>query len=49
MSGGDIAKQLPYEYSLFVNVNNDFLKVMENLHKNPNARRSCLTEGLLTR
>jgi dynein heavy chain len=47
MSGGDIAKQLPYEYSLFVSVNNDFLRVMENFYRNPNARRSCTADGLL--
>jgi hypothetical protein len=39
--------QLPYEYSLFVTVNSEFLKVMENLFRNPNARRSCLADGLL--
>lgn len=27
MSGGDIAKQLPFEHSLFVSVNADFFKV----------------------
>eukprot|EP00981_Chlorochromonas_danica_P004175 scaffold838_cov160-Ochromonas_danica.AAC.12 len=49
MSGGDIAKQLPYEYSLFVSVNNDFLKVMEGFFKDPNAKRTCTQDGLLAR
>lgn len=47
MSGGDIAKQLPFEYTLFVGVNNDFLRVMENFYKHPNARNTCTEEGLL--
>ncbi len=47
MSGGDIAKQLPHEYTLFVNVNSDFLKVMESFHRDPIARRTCLADGLL--
>jgi dynein heavy chain len=47
MSGGDIAKQLPNEYTLFHNVNNDFFKVMEKLHKNPKALQSCMEVGLI--
>ena len=47
MSGGDIAKQLPQEHSLFVNVNTDFFKVMEMFSVEPNARRSCTAPGLL--
>ena len=47
MSGGDIAKQLPQEHSLFVNVNTDFFKVMEMFSIEPNARRSCTADGLL--
>lgn len=48
MSGGDITKQLPKEHALFVNVNNDFLKVMEGFSRNPIAKRSCLVDGLIT-
>lgn len=47
MSGGDIAKQLPHEYTLFVGVNTDFLRVMEGFHRDPIARRTCLQNGLL--
>lgn len=47
MSGGDIAKQLPQEYTLFMNVNNEFCKVMENFSMNPVALKSCLVDGLL--
>ena len=47
MSGGDIAKQLPHEYSLFINVNSEFFKVMEGFFKNPTARASCTVPGLL--
>ncbi|CAM9180031.1 unnamed protein product [Ectocarpus fasciculatus] len=47
MSGGDIAKQLPQEYNLFVNVNNDFTKIMTNFHLRPNAKDSCTESGLL--
>lgn len=47
MSGGDIAKQLPLEYTLFVSVNTDFFKVMERFSKIPTAKDSCLVEGLL--
>jgi dynein heavy chain len=47
LSGGDIAKQLPQEYTLFVGVNQEFLHVMENFYRNPNAVRSCMAPGLL--
>ena len=47
MSGGDIAKQLPQEHSLFVMVNTEFFKVMEKFSNEPNARRSCTADGLL--
>jgi len=47
MSGGDIAKQLPQEHALFVNVNNEFYKVMERFFKFPIAKQTCLIEGLL--
>ena len=46
MSGGDIAKQLPQEYSLFVTVNTEFYQVMESFSMEPNARKSCTTPGL---
>ena len=45
MSGGDIAKQLPQEHSLFVNVNSEFFKVMEKFSNDPNARNGCMTPG----
>lgn len=48
MSGGDIAKQLPQEHYLFVSVNTEFFKVMEKFSNEPNARRSCMTKGLLS-
>ena len=47
MSGGDIAKQLPGEYNLFISVNADFSRVMEQFYKYPNAKRTCL-EPVLT-
>lgn len=47
MSGGDIAKQLPFEHQLFVGVNNDFYKVMDKFFKFPNARDTCTADGLL--
>ena len=47
MSGGDIAKQLPNEYTLFVGVNTDFLKIMETFYKYPNAKRTCLDPTIL--
>lgn len=46
MSGGDISKQLPLEYTLFIGVNSDFFKVMECFFKEPNARRTCLVDGM---
>jgi len=48
MSGGDIAKQLPSEYTLFVQVNNDFSKEMEGFSKNPVATKCCLEQGIIT-
>ncbi len=47
MSGGDIAKQLPKEYVLFVQVNESFLKVMTAFAETPNAKQTCSTPGLL--
>ena len=47
MSGGDISKQLPHEHSLFVNVNNEFVRVMTLLYNDPNAKRTCLVDGML--
>ena len=47
MSGGDIAKQLPGEYTLFIGVNTDFFKIMEQFFKFPNAKRTCLEPGLV--
>ena len=49
MSGGDISKQLPKEHALFVDVNNNFLIVMENFANHPNAKITCLEDGLLER
>ena len=49
MSGGDIAKQLPSEYTLFVQVNNDFSKIMEGFSKSSVAVKCCLEPGLLDR
>ena len=40
MSGGDIAKQLPKEYTLFVSVNESFLEVMTEFANNPNAKQT---------
>ena len=48
MSGGDIARQLPNEYSLFVGINNDFTKMMETFYKFPNAKTTCLDPTILT-
>jgi len=48
LSGGDIAKQLPQEFTLFVGVNQDFSRVMESFYKFPNAIKSCTVPGLLT-
>lgn len=47
MSGGDISKQLPSEYTLFASINNDFFKVMSAFSANPIARNCCLVDGLL--
>ena len=47
MSGGDIAKQLPQEHALFVQVNSEFFKVMERFSNDPNAKRGCGAPGLL--
>eukprot|EP01035_Chromulina_nebulosa_P017108 gene17108-22622_t len=46
LSGGDISKQLPQEYTLFVGVNNDFLSIMNIFEINPIAKQSCLTQGI---
>ncbi len=47
MSGGDISKQLPKEHALFVDVNTNFAKVMENFANHPNAKITCMQDGLL--
>ena len=47
MSGGDISKQLPQEYVLFVGVNNTFTAVMKNFYDNPNAMDTCSGDGVL--
>jgi len=49
MSGGDIAKQLPQEYHLFIEVNSEFLRIMEGFFQQPNAKNSCTADGLLAR
>ena len=48
MSGGDISKQLPKEHALFIEVNNDFLRIMEGFSQNPNAMQSCTVSGVLS-
>ena len=47
MAGGDIAKQLPMEFNLFIQVNTDFTAIMTALYKDNIAERSCMVDGLL--
>ena len=47
MAAGDISKQLPEEYALFVSVNDGFKKVMGRVYKDPNAGRACSVPGML--
>lgn len=47
MSGGDIAKQLPQEYSMFNKLNTDFMLIMEGFYKDPKALRTCMHPGIL--
>jgi dynein heavy chain len=47
MAGGDIAKQLPMEFNLFIQVNTDFTLVMTGLYNDNIAERCCTVDGLL--
>ena len=47
MAAGDINKQLPEEYVLFVAVNDGFKRVMTRVSKEPNAQRACKVPGML--
>ena len=47
MSGGDISKQLPEEYVLFVRINNDFSTTMNKFHITPKAKDTCADPEVL--
>jgi dynein heavy chain, axonemal len=47
MSGGDISKQLPEEYVLFVRINNDFTQTMTRLYNEPKAQMTCCESDIL--
>ncbi|GMI05338.1 hypothetical protein TrVE_jg1168 [Triparma verrucosa] len=47
MAAGDISKQLPEEYTLFVQVNDGFKSVMGRVFGDPNAQSACGVPGML--
>ncbi|GMI21327.1 hypothetical protein TeGR_g3290 [Tetraparma gracilis] len=47
MAAGDISKQLPEEYSLFVAVNDGFKRVTARVFDEPNAQKACRVPGML--
>ena len=47
MAAGDISKQLPEEYTLFVSVNDGFKVTMTRVFNEPNAQRACSYPNML--